>query len=70
MKRDVGIALKERGRPELFTESNFGIVREVMKLGMKEDEWLNMYLNLDPLNKVDWIADHIVKLYDAGHLKK
>jgi hypothetical protein len=35
---------------------------------MTKDTWLKNYLSLDPLNKAQWCADHLVKLVEGGHL--
>lgn len=68
MKRDVIAMLKEKGKFSLFTDNRLNIVKEVMKLGMKNDAWLKNYLSLDPLNKAKWVADHLVKLAEAGNI--
>lgn len=68
MKREVIAILKEKGKFSLFTDNRLNIVKEVMKLGMKNDAWLKNYLSLDPLNKAQWVADHLVKLAEAGNI--
>jgi aminopeptidase C len=68
MKRDVINFLKEKGKAELFTEERYHRVKQIMKFGMKKDAWLNNYLNLDPLNKAQWICDHIIKLVELGQI--
>lgn len=68
MKIDTKKILKEQGKLDLFTEERFEQVKAVMKHGMTKDAWLNNYLRLDPLNKAQWCADHLVKFVEGGHL--
>jgi hypothetical protein len=68
MKREVQNILKEKGKLSLFTEQRYSTVTEVMKHGMKKDLWLKNYLSLDPLNKAEWTADHIIKFAEAGQI--
>jgi 3'-phosphoadenosine 5'-phosphosulfate sulfotransferase (PAPS reductase)/FAD synthetase len=57
MKSELKKLLKEKGYPDLFTEELYSTLVTIMKENMKKDEWLNMYLKLDPLNKVQWLYD-------------
>lgn len=68
MKAEIIKILKEKGKLDLFTEERFYKVKGTMKYGMKKDEWLKTYLSLDPLNKAQWCADHLVKFVEGGHL--
>ena len=69
MKAETKKILKEQGKLGLFTEDRFEQVKFVMNHGMTKDDWLKDYLSLDPLNKAQWCADHLVKLVEGGHLK-
>ena len=69
MKSETKKILKEKGRSDLFTDDRFNIVKSVMMHGMTKDPWLKNYLSLDPINKAQWCADHLIKLVDGGHLK-
>lgn len=68
MKKATIDYLSEKGKPEIFTDERYQTVKQVMQHGMKQDAWLNNYLRLDPLNKAEWIADHMVLLCDAGKI--
>jgi len=68
MKADVLKILKEVGRDDIFTETRYQTLRDVMKIGIKKDEWLKMYLSLDPLNRAQWIADHMIKYVDLNKI--
>ena len=68
MKRDVKQYLKEKGRLDIFTEERYAAVYEVMKHGMKQDAWLKNYLSLDPLNKAQWVCDHMIKFVDLNKI--
>jgi hypothetical protein len=68
MKAETKRILKEKGKLELFTDARFEKIKEVMKIGMTKDAWLKNYLSLDPLNKAEWCADHIIKCVEGGHL--
>ena len=68
MKVETKKILKEQGKLDLFTEDRFEQVKAVMKHGMTKDAWLKNYLSLDPLNKAQWCADHIVKFIEGGYL--
>ena len=61
--------LKNQGKLDLFTNERYNQVKAVMKHGMTKDAWLNNYLSLDPLNKAQWCADHLVKFVEGGHIK-
>lgn len=69
MKLDTKKILIEKGKIDLFTEDRFEQVKAVMKHGMTKDIWLNNYLSLDPLNKAQWCADHIISFVEEGHIK-
>lgn len=60
MKQEVKNLLKVKARDDLFTDARYQVVKETMQYGMKKDAWLKNYLSLDPLNKANWIADHII----------
>ena len=68
MKREVKNMLKDKGRLEIFTDSRYNTIYELMKIAMKKDKWLNNYLSLDPLNKAQWMADHLIKLVDLNKI--
>lgn len=70
MKREVLKILKENGKLDFYTNSRYYQVVEVMKYGMKQDAWLKNYLSLDPLNKAQWVADHIISLVIKGAILK
>jgi len=67
-KIEVKKILKEKGKLDLFTDARFKQVKAVMKYGMKQDDWLKNFLGLDPLNKSQWCADHLIRLVEAGYL--
>lgn len=60
MKKEVLRILKEKGKVDLFTEDRFDEIKALMRLGMAKNQWLKMYLSLDPLNKAQWCADHLI----------
>lgn len=68
MKREVKSILKEKGKLSLFTDERLEMVKQVMRYGMTKDAWLKNYLSLDPLNKAQWCADHLVKFAEAGQI--
>jgi hypothetical protein len=68
MKAETKKILKEQNKFDLFTEHRFEQVKIVMKYAIKRDEGLKTYLSLDPLNKAQWCADHLVKLVEGGFL--
>ncbi len=68
MKAETKKILKEQGKLDFYTDERFEQVKSVMKHGMTKDAWLKNYLSLDPLNKAQWCADHLVKLVEGGHL--
>jgi len=68
MKKEVQGYLSEKGKTDYFTHERYDKVYEVMKYGMKQDEWLKNYLSLDPLNKAQWICDHIIKFVELNKI--
>jgi hypothetical protein len=46
----------------VFTAERFELVKKTMQHGMTKDLWLKTYLSLDPLNKAQWVADHLIKM--------
>lgn len=68
MKASVKTILKEQGKLILYNDNRYSQVVEVMKYGMKQDKGLKFYLSLDPLNKAQYIADHLILLSEAGHI--
>ncbi len=68
MKSETKKLLKGKGKLDLFTEDRFNQVKEVMKYGMTQDAWLKNYLSLDPLNKAEWVADHLIKFVELGKM--
>ena len=68
MRSEVIKILKEKDKLGLFTVARYEQVKEVMKFGIKRDEWLKNYLSLDPLNRAQWVADHIIKLSEMGKI--
>lgn len=69
MKEETKKALILKGKIDLFTDDRFDQVKAVMNHGMTKDAWLKNYLSLDPLNKAEWCADHLIKFVEAGHIK-
>jgi len=63
MKKEVLRILKEQSKETLFTQGRYEFIRELMKVASKNQPPLREYLSIDPLNKAQFIADHIVKLY-------
>lgn len=61
MESDVKKFLKEKGKLDAFTKERYELIKQTMKYGMKKDVWLKNYLSLDPLNKAEWVADHLIK---------
>lgn len=68
MKLETKKILEDKGRIEIFTDERFEVVKSVMKHGITKDAWLKNYLSLDPINKAQWCADHIIILVDGGHI--
>lgn len=68
MKKEVKNLLKEKGKSDFFTEDRFEIVKELMKISMKNSLPLKTYLSFDPLNKAQYVADHIIKLVEANQI--
>lgn len=68
MKSETKNILKERGKIELFTDDRYNQVKELMQYSVKKDKWLKMYLSLDPINKAQWNADHLIMLTEDGHI--
>lgn len=68
MKKEVKNFLKEKGKSEIFTEERFETMKEYMKLSMKRSLPLKTYLSFDPLNKAQFIADHMITFVDSNHI--
>ena len=68
MKEETKRILKEQGNLYLFTEDRFKQVKAVMEHGMTKDTRLKNYLSIDPLNKAQWCADHLVKFVGYGFI--
>ena len=68
MKRDVMNILSGKGRIDIFTHERYETMKATMKMGISKDAWLKNYLSLDPLNKAQWIADHMIIFTDEGHI--
>ena len=68
MKREVIKILKEKGRADIFTDDRSNKVKAVMRIAVTKDMWLKMYLSLDPLNKAQWVADHLILCIDKGSM--
>jgi len=68
MKEEIIKILKEKGKIDLYTDERFEQIKSAMNHGMANDAWLKNYLSLDPLNKAQWCADHLVKFVEGGHL--
>ena len=68
MKLETIEILKKKGKFDLYTEERYDLVKSVMNYGMTKDAWLKNYLSLDPLNKAQWCADHLVKFVEGGHI--
>lgn len=67
MKKEVIKFLKEKGKESLLTQGRWGIINELVKIAMKKDPFLKSYLSLDPLNKAQWMADHIILFSENGN---
>lgn len=65
MKRDVKKIMIESKTIETYSDSRFEVVKALMKQAIKRDAWLKNYLSLDPLNKAQWCADHIQRLWGS-----
>ncbi len=63
MKKEVKKYLKENGHPDLFSEERYSIIKEYMKLASSKNLPLKTYLSFDPLNKVQFMGDHMIKFY-------
>ena len=68
MESETKKILKEKGKLELFTKDRFKKTKEVMKIAVTKDLWLKNYLSLDPFNKAQWCADHLIIFVEGGHL--
>lgn len=68
MKAETKKILKEKNKFNLYTDERFEQVKDVMKYGMTKDAWLKNYLSLDPLNKAQWCADHLIKFVESGNI--
>lgn len=64
MKNEIKKYLKENGHPDLFSEERYATIKEYMKLASKKNLPLKTYLSFDPLNKVKFVGDHIIKFYE------
>lgn len=67
MEREVKRLLKENSMLDAFTKERFELVKKTMRYGMTKDLWLKNYLSLDPLNKAQWVADHLIKLSNLAN---
>jgi hypothetical protein len=61
MKKHVQRILKENGQGNLFTDDRYKAMLNIMKVAVRFDKQLETFLSLDPLNKAQFIADHIIK---------
>jgi hypothetical protein len=68
MKAETIKILKEKCKLDYFTEYRYEQVKAVMKYGMLKDKWLMTYLSLDPLNKAQWCADHLILFVESGKI--
>jgi hypothetical protein len=66
MKVETKKILKEKQKIDLFTDERYEQVKDLMKHRMSCDIWLNNYLSLDPSNKAEWCADHLVLFVERG----
>ena len=69
MEREVKKILKEANSLSAFTKERFELIKKTMRYGMTKDLWLKNYLSLDPLNKAQWVADHLIKFSKLNHGK-
>ena len=68
MEREVKKILKDSGNEAVFTKERFELIKKTMRYGMTKDLWLKTYLSLDPLNKAQWVADHLIKFSKLGKI--
>ena len=68
MEKEVKKILKEKDSLDLFTKERFELIKKTMRYGMTKDLWLKNYLSLDPLNKAQWVADHLIKFSKLGKI--
>lgn len=68
MKKEILLCLKKKGKESLFTDERHGVMKELVKIAMKKDAFLQSYLSLDPLNKADWMADNLILLAEMGKI--
>jgi len=68
MEREVKKILKEKNSLDVFTKERFELIKKTMRYGMTKDLWLKNYLSLDPLNKAQWVADHLIKFSKLGKI--
>jgi len=68
MKAEVKQELKDKGRPEVFTELRYKQIVELMKYSMAKNHIMKTFLNISPDLKVSYIADHIIKFTDLGKI--
>jgi hypothetical protein len=65
MKAEVKRILKEKGKSDIFTIERLEITKQLMRHAIADDTWLKNYLSLDPLNRAEWCADHLIKLVES-----
>lgn len=68
MEREVKKILKEKDSLDVFTKERFVLIKKTMRYGMTKDLCLKNYLSLDPLNKAQWVADHLIKFSKLGKI--
>lgn len=68
MRTEVKKLLKEKGKLDLFTDTRFEKVKAMMQFGMRVDRQLKNLLSLDPLNKAQFVADHIIRLVELNEI--
>jgi hypothetical protein len=69
MKVDTKKILKEQGKLDLFTDERFELIKAAMRYRITKDPWLKNYLSLDPFNKAQWCADHLVQYVESEYQK-
>ena len=68
MEREVKKIFKKENSLDVFTKERFELVKKTMRYGITKDLWLKTYLSLDPLNKAQWVADHLIKFSKLGKI--
>lgn len=68
MKKEIILALKKKGKESLFNDERHYIMKYLVKMAMDNDTFLQNYLSLDPLNKAEWMADHLILLAEMGKI--